>query len=418
MHNYSPVKTVLIALLFIFIYTLNPGHSFCRGKKEKKEPGELRFWHSIGIGNKDILNSMVQSYNQTDPKMPVKPVFRGDEEELYLKLQSRETLPDIIQVPVYFLQNLQQKDYIIPLGSFISNQMLSDIPGKFWDSVSVLNHIMGIPFSYSLNLLYVNQHIVKTSGPTIKSRMVTWNDISSLTAGIKKTIGDKWGMFIPMETLIQFISFVESYSGKPLLKDQKLIVDTPEAVSAMEFLQQMVYQNTVMPAKITVNEGHQIFLAGNLGMLFAPSSILVYTRSHLPYTLDVWQLPAREETRPVVKGTCLGIVKSTSRREKESYRFIEYMVNYNNSIKWHTHTGNPPIRKSVRESLDVLIFYEENPGYLVPVAELNRGKIFNPRFDYASINKIIQKALEEIMLNRKPPAKVLSNAQKEINDYL
>ncbi len=412
---------ILPLLLFtaFLLPTFFPYPSYSKGKKQSVEEEEkkLKFWHSIGTYNKNILGNLIDIYNERNKQNPVNSVFQGNEEDLYLKLLSQENLPDIVQIPIQFLNPLRKKKYIIALDPFISQKLKDDISQKFWDSVSIQKKIYGVPFFYSLNILFVNQHILRISGAHYERGPKTWEDIGSLIMKIKQNTDKKLSIFIPMETITQFISFTESYTGASVFQDQKLVINTEEVISAMEFLQNAVYKEKVMPSKMTVDEGIQMFLSGNLGIMLGSSSMLVYIESNLPYDLDVWHLPSWEKIKPTVNGTCLAIIKSNAKREREAFKFVEYLMDYDSAIKWHVHTGDPAIRLSVKDSLDLLIFYEENPNYMTSVIELEKGKIFNPSFDYININGIIKNALEEIMVNGVDPEKIMNEAQRKLDKY-
>jgi len=386
------------------------------GKKQKsEEKRELRFWHSIGTYNKDILTSLIQSYNETNRLTTVKGVFQGNDEEVFRKLFSQETLPDIVQLSVQFLPSLTEKKYLTDLTSLLPNRIKEDISEKFWNTVSFHDRIYGIPFQYSVNLLFVNQHIMRISGVRQEKTPESWNEILMVAERVKGNLSNQWPLYIPMESTAHFISFVQSYTGTPVIQNGKIVVNTDEVINAMKFLRDLVYQRKIMPAKITIDEGENLFLSGNLGVMSASSSMLVYTESHLPYDMNVWHLPSSRNTRPVVTGSCLTILKSNPRWEKEAFKFIEYLADYENAIKWHTHTGNPAIRTSVKESLDLLIFYEDNPNHMASVNELERGVIFNPSSGYLELNTIIKEALESIMIKGEDPGKILQEAQKKLD---
>lgn len=404
------IHGLIIYLLLIFIPLL----SYPGGGKTDKQKEELKFWHSTGTYNKEALNSLLESFNKENKGMVVKGVFQGSEEDLYLKLLSQETLPDIVQIPVQYIRLLQEKNLIIDISSLIPHKLKDDIPVKFWESVEVNKGIYGMPFSYGTYILFVNQHILRISGTPQEKEPDTWKDISDIAVKIRDNTKNKWGVFIPLEKLTQFISFVESYSGKSIYHDNKLVVDSGEVISAMVFLQKMVYQDKLMPQKITMGEGEQMFLSGNLGLMLSSSSMLVYSESNLPYDLNVWHLPINGKVKPTITGTSLSIIRSNPKREAEAFKFIEYITNYDSAIKWHTHTGNPAIRTSVKDSLDLLIFYEEHPNYVASVIEMEEGKIFNPEFDFIKAEKVMKKALEEIMINGENPEKVLQKAQEEL----
>jgi ABC-type glycerol-3-phosphate transport system substrate-binding protein len=217
-----------------------------------------------------------------------------------------------------------------------------------------------------------------------------------------------------MDSLIDFISFVESYMGTPLPKGKNLRVDEEGSIEAMRFLQRLVYEHSVMPPRITSNEAQQLFLSGNLGVLTAASSLLAFTQSNLPYTMTVWHLPRTEQVRPLIAGTCLVIMDGSGVGTGRIMRFIEHLMSFESMVAWHTHTGTPAVRTSVQESIDLLIFYEDNPNYTTPIIELEQGSIFAPSFDYLEANIVMKEALARIMLNQAGPGPVLRDAQTKL----
>ena len=426
-HQKSRFQRATLAA-FICIIALNLNTAPVPGAKRDKTAAqgqELKLWHSLGTYNKDVFNSLLQSYNDENRQSPVIGVFQGNEEDLYYKLTTQESLPDIVQIPVQLLPPLAQKNLLADLTPLIPNRMREDISKKYWDSVSISGRIYGMPFSYNVSILFVNQHILRISGVPQDREPATWKELAAAALQIKQNTRDRWSLFIPMESATQFIPFVQSYTGKPVFQGDNIVVNSSGAVEAMAFLQDLVYSRNSMPPKITVEEGEGLFLSGNLGIMLASSSMLVYTESNLPYDLNVWRLPSQKSITPSAAGTCLAIIRSNARREREAFRFVEFLISADNSIRWHTHTGSPAIRTSVKESLDLLVFYEVNPNHMAPAIELEKSRIFNPTldllrstglpFDYLEFNRIVKKALQEIMINNQDPAKVLEQAQKEID---
>ena len=404
-----------VCVLLFFLLVSFPCPLSAGGKKASSDEEALIFWHSIGTYNKTTLTNLIESYNSESGVTAVKGVFQGREDDLYLKLLSQEELPDIVELPVQYLLPLEQKGLIKGLDAFLDQKTLDDIEPKFWDSVKIADEIYGIPFYYTVNILYVNQHILRVAGERGAEEPGTWDGLRAISEKIKQNSRGRVPLFIPLESASQFITFVESYTGEPIIRDGRVVVNTEGAVSAMRFLQKAVYEQGLMPSRLTTDEGIQMFLSGNLGLMLGSSSMLVYTESNLPYDLNVWHLPAWEKAGPTVFGKCLAVVSSTPKKEKKAYRFIEWLVDYERAIKWHTHTGNPAIRSSVKESLDLLIFYEENPNHMASVIEIESGSVFRPPYDYFTVSGIIEHALEAIMVNGEDPTETLAGAQKEID---
>lgn len=98
----------VLALIIIIFFSI----PFAFGSKkgmDRRDKKELKFWHSIGTYNKDILNSFIDTFNESNRQISVKGVFQGNEEDVYLKLFSQENLPDIVQIPVQFLPSLKKR---------------------------------------------------------------------------------------------------------------------------------------------------------------------------------------------------------------------------------------------------------------------------------------------------------------------
>jgi multiple sugar transport system substrate-binding protein len=413
---------LLCALTLFSASPSTPGPKKERGTDPRSQ---LRFWHSIGTYNKEVLNSLVDDYNRENSDGRVAAVFQGTADEVYLKLLSNENLPDIVQLPVQYLPALKEKGVLADIGSFIPNRLRDDIAKKFWASVTIDGKVWGMPFFYTVSLLFVNQHILRSAGVRQEEEPQSWGEILSTAEKIRQNTREKWALYIPMETAAQFVAFVQSYTGTQVYRNGRVLVDTPETAEAMKYLQDLVFAGKQMPPRITVDEGVGLFLAGNLGIMLASSSLLVYTESNLPYDMGVWHLPGKKASPPAAMGYCLALVKTTPKREREAYRFVDFVTSPQSTIRWHTHTGSPAIRTSVRDSIDLLIFYEESPNHMSSTIELDRAKVYNPpldflkennkSFDYPGFNRALKKALEEIMINGRNPAEILAAAQREID---
>jgi ABC-type glycerol-3-phosphate transport system substrate-binding protein len=402
----------LLLLLFILVSftSLHAG-----GSRTRNELDEIQFWHSMGTYNKEVLNGLVAGYNETHKGHAVEALFQGNDRDLYLKLLSPENQPDCALIPNSYVWELRKQAIIIDLLPFITEDLKEDMEPRYWEALTVDGGIYGLPFSLHSNILFVNQHILRISGTRRDMEPGTWDEIFPILRKIRDYTDDNWPIFIPMENLHQFIAFVESYSGQPVLRGNNLIVNSPESIEAMRALQDFVYDQEFMPPKLTSTEAEQIFLSGNLGIMMSSSSRLVFTQTHLPYNLTVWNLPYNKNTRHRVSGASLAITSTGLQRGHEIFRFLEYLVNFESSVKWHTRTGAPPIRNSAKESLDLLIFYEENPNYMTPIIDLERGVLLSPRFNFYAMDSLMRSALEEILIKGVDPEKILNHVQQELN---
>ena len=402
-------------IAFLLLVLTSSSLLYAGGKRKRSDESEIQFWHSVGTYNKVVLTSLVDAYNQNGRQQKINAVFQGAEEDLYLTLLAQENMPDLVLIPVQYLQVLRERAVIADITPHIPNRIKEDINEKYWRSLSIGEGIYGVPFSFHSSILYVNEHILRISGTRRNREPGTWEDLVPVVQKIRDYTDGKWGIYVPMESLIHFITYVESFSGVEVVQEQRLTVNSPEAINAMKTLQDLVYRYQVMPPKLTSAEAEQLFLSGSLGVRMAESSHLVYTQTNLPFSLTVWSLPSSGNVRPHITGSCLAMTSRGLKRGREVFRFIEYLINFDNSIRWHTHTGSPAILESAKDSLDLLIFYEENPNYMTPIIELERGAVFSPRYDFYNVDTVMRKALEKIMINGEDPRPVLDNVQQELD---
>jgi sn-glycerol 3-phosphate transport system substrate-binding protein len=413
-HSRKQVASVL-TVAFLLLFLCSSSLLFAGGNKRAEKEQSISFWHSVGSHNKTILSSMVDGFNDRGRQQQVNPVFQGSDEDLYLKLLAQENMPDVVLLPLEYMQILRDRAIITDISPHISDSMAEDIEEKYWEALIIDEGTYGVPFSFHSSLLYVNQHVLRISGNRLEREPGSWEAFVPILQKIRDNTDGKWAIHIPMENLNHFITYVESYSGKKIVEEQRLTVFSPETVSAMKTLQDLIFRYQVMPPKLTSTEADQLFLSGNLGIRMAKSSSLVYTQKNLPYNMTVWNLPSSPEIPPHVSGSCLAVTSSGLKRVRDVFKFIEYLLNYENSIKWHTHTGSPPIHRSARESIDLLIFYEENPNYMTSIISLERGTVFAPRYDYYSIDAVMRSALDRIMINGEDPHSILEELQQELD---
>ena len=410
---FRPAARILTVVLILFL--CSSGLLAAGGKNKAARESNLQFWHSVGSHNKAVLSSLVDGYNENGRQQKVESVFQGSDGDLYLKLLAQENMPDIVLLPVQYMQVLRDRAIIVDITPHIPDRMKEDINQKYWEALAIDEGTYGIPFSFHSSILYVNQHMLRISGNRLEREPDNWEAFVPILQKIRDNTDGKWGIHIPMENLIHFITYVESFSGTKVVENRRLTVYSPKSVEAMRTLQDLVFQHQVMPPKLTATDAEQLFLSGNLGIRMEKSSRLVYTQSNLPYNLTVWNLPNQADFPPLLGGSCLAITSSGLKRAREVFRFIDFLVNYENSIKWHTHTGSPAILESARDSIDLLIFYEENPNYMTPIIALEKGTVFSPRYDYFSIDAVVRAALDRIMINGEDPQPILADLQRELD---
>ena len=414
----------LFTLIFFFItvvFTNNIQTALASKKKSNnknvgKKSTELVIWHTLSSYNKNILKSITEEYSSLHSSITVKTAFYSNDKDIVINLIKKDSLPDIVLISTQYLNTLVNKNILVDLSKLIPRREYKDIDSKYWKPVQINNRTYGFPFMYDVFMLFINQNILWNAGLRDYKEPTNWNDINKMAERIHYLDNRKWGLFIPLENIEEFTSFIKSYTGIDIIDGDALKVNSAKTIEAMHFLQSLVYDKKLMPPKTTLDEVHTIFLSGKLAMMMSLSSELVYITSNFPYNLDVWKIPSYNRKGPYIKGNCLAIInKNNGKNIDKAFDLIEFLSNKENSIKWFTHTGSPPLKKSIKESLELLVFYENNPNYSIPMLELGQGRLFPKIKHYDEINVIIKNSMEEIMINGENPEKSLNRAQEKID---
>ena len=186
----------------------------------------------------------------------------------------------------------------------------------------------------------------------------------------------------------------------------------------MKLVQDMAYKYKIMPSNWTLFEGTNAFLQGKIAMGPITCAGIKFAEENLPWELGIAPLPYIENKSVLLGGAGLVVYSKSSFRRKAALSFIRWLTNQQNTIIWHEETGYLPLRKSAMESYELQSFHELNPNFKVPVDQLpySRPPDFTPYLP--QIDQIMRFAIENIMINRQEPEKILKLSANRVNDLL
>lgn len=123
---------------------------------------------------------------------------------------------------------------------------------------------VGIPYSISNPVLYLNQDILKAAGLD-ENGPKTWEEVQTFSKIIKEKTG-KYGVYIqePADNWAQQ-AILES-NGASVIKDGKATFASKDGIAAYELYQRMVKDQTALHT--TWEQGVQSFIDGNVAMVY------------------------------------------------------------------------------------------------------------------------------------------------------
>jgi len=411
------MKRILLAVLFFIVST-----SVFAKKLE------ITFWHSLGFHIKEVVEDMVEEYNETNPAVKVDAVFQGLFEELQVKLMTAAVtnqLPDVAQVQYEYLETYIENGLVEPIDRYIDVNMKEDIPNVMWELVTRDDQIYAVPFCVSATMFYFNKNAFKKAGLDPESPPSNWNELIEM--GKKLTADtdgdgeiDSYAMMFWTDGFYGLAPVLWAYGGTFFSEDNsRIILTSDEMVKTISMLRDLVYKHHIMPQNWTDWEGGQAFLTGNLAMGFFSSAGISYGEQNLPWELGIAAMPEINGSRyTALGGSGLLSFAKKSKKKRAAYEFIDWMVSKENTIRFHEEIGYIPVRKSALHSLTLEAFHRENPNYRVTVEALSYARPLPQHSEYYKINVQLRMMLERIFLQGAEPLEELRKTEDEINAML
>ncbi len=395
--------------------------------KLRRKPVELTFWHSMSIYQGNTLENLVQEYNKSSERVRINSTFQGLYDEMKMKLinaSKSNNLPDIAQVAIEYLDVFTRDGAIEPLTDFISEEDRADIMSQFWSGVTRDREIYAFPFNMSVQVLYYNRDAFRKAGLDPERPPKTWAEVVEYGKVLTKDYDnngtiDQWGIQISLEGLFGFTPLIRQVGGEFLNESRTRALFNNEAGrKVMQMLLDMAYRYRIMPYHWTLFEGANAFLEGKIVMGPITCAAIKFAEENLPWELGIAPLPYIENKSVLLGGAGVVVFTRSAQRRRAALDFINWLVTKENCIRWHQETGYLPLRKSAIESMELRSFHRLNPNYRVPVDQLpySRPPDFTPYLP--QIDQIIRYAIEDIMINKNDPARVLDIAAHKVNELL
>jgi sn-glycerol 3-phosphate transport system substrate-binding protein len=389
---------------------------------------EITFWHSLGFHVKEVIEDMVEEYNDTTRGVVVDAVFQGLYEEMQVKLMTSAVtrqLPDVAQVQYEFLDAFVYNGLLEPIDKLLDPELKADVPQNLWQLVTRDGDIYGIPYCVSATMFYYNQNAFVRAGLDPDNPPDNWDSL--VEAGKRLTTDtdgdgelDTYALMFWTDGFYGLAPFLWAQGGDFFNEDgTRILLTSDEMIRTIEMLRALVFTHGIMPQNWTDWEGGQAFLTGKLAMGFFTSAAITYGEQNLPWTLRVAPMPEVNGRRyTVLGGSSIVNFARKPKKRRAAQDFITWMAGKENVIRIHEAVGYIPIRKSALNSLALKAFHRDNPNHEITVESLPYARPLPHHPEYYKINVELRAMLERIFLQAADPLDELRKAEREINDII
>lgn len=323
----------------------------------------IEYWHcNAETQGGLVVDELVKQFNESNDHIQVVAKYNPDMYKgLMQNLQAEAAAgnsPALVQIGWAFL------DYFSNNFSYVSPQEAIDkfdkedagfLQDKFLPNVLELavnseGSQVGIPYSLSNPVLYINKDILREAGLP-EDGPTTWQEVSEFAKNVKEKTG-KYGFYMqePADFWAQQ-GLIESSGAKMLTTNaegkKEAAFATEDGIEAMQLMADMVKDQTAL--HISWEEGCQSFIDGNCAMLYTTIARRASVQKGAQFDVATVKSPLwNDKERMVPAGGCfLAITAQGDDQVKAAWEFEKFLYSVESMAAWTEGTGYVPPRKDV-----------------------------------------------------------------------
>ncbi|MGX7418617.1 ABC transporter substrate-binding protein [Carnobacterium gallinarum] len=401
------------------------------GSTEKNKPVTIEYWHvNADTQGGKTVNELVEGYNNSQNKVKVVAKFNPDMYKgLMQNLQASvasNTIPDVVQVgwafKDYFSGNFKYTDPA-DLVKEVDPKNANYFKENFLDNIMNLakkdNKYVGIPYSISNPVLYINKDLLKAAGLD-ENGPKTWEEVKEFSKILKEKT-NKYGIYIQEPADSWATQALLESNGAQFIKDGKAAFASKEGIAAYQNYQEMVVKDQ-SALHTTWEQGIQSFIDGNVAMLYTTIAQRNNVQSNVKFNVTAIKSPTwkGKEAKLPAGGAMLAVTSTDKEKRAATWDFLKYLYSVESLAKWTKGTGYVPPRKDVAESEKGLKQFLEENKMMTPAIEQMNGMVNWAAFPGSAGLEAEQKLLDmrDKILSGEDASKIMEQTQKEINDLL
>ena len=403
---------------------------------------KIQFWHAMGGWRIDLLKSMAEDFMKQNPDIEVEVQYTGSYRDTLNKLIAAVkagTPPHVVQIYDIGTQVMIDGDIAVPVQELMDKDPTFDI-GKFLKPVlnyyKVNGKFYSMPFNSSNPILYYNKTLFKKAGLDPNRPPRTFEELIEYCR--KLTIKDENGNIVqagitwPLHSwffeqfmAVQNAPLVNNNNGRTA-RPTKAVFNNEAGRRFFRLWYTLTKEGIMINTKKEDWTGaRQLFASQKVAMLISSTSdvaLAMKLAKENGFELGTAFLPRPKEAESggvVIGGGSLWIIKGHPKEEIEAaWRFVKWMAEPKQQIKWHEGTGYFPVRKDAVEQLLTSGYYAKYPHHLTALLQLllseqnynTNGAIIGA---FPEVRDIIETAIERMLNDEMTPEEALKWAEKE-----
>ncbi len=339
----------------------------------------------------------------------------------------------ISQAPAsgYAFGVLAYRGQLVDMGPLVTRDKydINDYFKVIVDYDTYKGKLMALPNDINVYAMFLNVNLLKQSGGALPSE--TWGDSSwnwdalvNFATKLTKRSGDRtsqFGFAVTPASTEWLRPWLWNNGGSDLNEDwTKATINTPQAIEALGFLQDLIYKYKVSPTpseQKTLPQADEFF-TGRLASMYAGASFVNQCRTSVKnFEWDSCPGPVGKVAHVTACGGASWAMAAGAKNQAGAWELCKSLSGPKSQAIGAEY-GQMPSRLSV----------DNSPSYLDPSKPPKHLSVFidaakNARSGYlvtnwAQIEDAMNKELDYLWLNQRKPAEVAANLEKAINELL
>lgn len=322
-------------------------------------PIELTFWHGYTEADGDVLDSIVQDFNesQDDVKITTETKTWAVIDDTLLPALSSDTGPQLVAMPAERLPTYASKKALVNLDDFYASDSsnTADLNPEAVAMETVDGSKYGVPTGFVPLSVFYNKTLLAQAGVT--TFPTTWDEW--VDAAKKATIdqdGDgtpeQYGLVLPDHGTVGnglWASLFEGNGGSITNDDgTEATVDSPENVETLEYWSSAINEDKISPTGVDGIGADDLFTSGKAVMhVGGPWMAFVSKDAGIDY--GIAPIPAGPEAQVASAiGVSMAVTAQASKAEQAAAeQFLAFFNDKATATEWSLGSGWPPLRTDV-----------------------------------------------------------------------
>jgi len=399
---------------------------------EKKETNVITF--SVGGAPNEIVvwEKLISEFEvQTGIKVNIlrQPTDTDQRRQgLVIALKAKKSNPDVFLMDVAWLGQFAASDWLEPLDTYVKEKDI-ELDSFFTKVINLAdkynNKLIALPVYVDAGLLYYRKDLLNKYG--IKNPPRTWKELLEYSIKIQKSerenapnfYGFVWQGAQYEGLICNFIEFAGSNGGGILIKDGKVLINSPENRESLEFMKDLITKYQISPpntfTEMKEEEVRMFFQQGNA--LFErnwPYAWKLHQSEDSPVKnkIGISSLPHFNSGKSVstLGGWHIGISKYSDAK-LQAMEFISFVTSARIQKKLTLELGWNPARKDIYLDKDIL----QKLPYFRELRDVFENAYPRPNLPfYTQISEVIQKYINSVLAGTVEISKGLKETDREL----